>query len=439
MNAGGTDYPEVRTSGAAVARRMVRRVFRDWPGRLAVRLWDGATLCFGEQPPACTLVFHDPHAFCDLVLFRNPLRLAEAYFRGRVDVEGDLYAALDLKGHLTSLRLTVAERAGFLLSALRLRGNATGAQVSAAANLRTPWRRRFWRHDKASNRSTIAFHYDVSDDFYRLWLDERMVYSCAYFEETGDDIDRAQRNKLEYICRKLRLQPGERLLDIGCGWGALLRWAAERHGVRAHGVTLSRNQYEHCRRLIAEQGFADRVSVEYRDYRDLAGEGVFDKIASVGMFEHVGLKNLPQYSSVVHRLLKPDGLFLNHGITHDREGWRRTIGTRFINRYVFPDGELDTVSNVQRMIERTGFEILDVEGLRPHYALTLRHWVQRLEAHRVEALRHVPEAAYRVWRLYMAACARQFEAGNVGIYQILAAKRGQGLSAVPLTRHDLYR
>jgi cyclopropane-fatty-acyl-phospholipid synthase len=427
--------------GASRAKQVVRRVFRDYPGSLAVRLWNGETQEIGEGPPDFTLIFHDARPFRELILFRDPLRLAEAYFQGSVDVEGDLYGALGLKDHLQSLALTVSEKAAFLKAALLLAdGPGTKTAAETTARWSGPLHTRFSRrHSRNANRKAIAFHYDVSNDFYGLWLDERMVYSCAYFEDPGQDLEQAQRNKLTHICRKLRLRPGERLLDIGCGWGALICWAAEHYGVRAHGVTLSRNQYEYGLRQIREQGLEGRVTIELGDYRDLKGEAVFDKIASVGMFEHVGLKNLPLYFGTAHRLLKSGGLFLNHGITHDGEGWHRTVSTEFINRYVFPDGELDSVGNIQRAMERSRFEILDVEALRPHYALTLRHWVRRLEARREEALRHVTEAVYRVWRLYMAACALQFEEGGIGVYQILASKRGKGPSPVPLTRRDLYR
>ncbi len=415
------------TEGADQAGRILHRVFRDYRGGLAVRLWNGEILALGTGPPEFTLVFHHPAPFRELLLYRDPLRLAEAYFRGLVDVEGDLYAVLGLKEHLGALALTWPERLAFLAAALRLDRRPAGPTAG----------RRRARHARNS-RETVAFHYDVSNDFYRLWLDERMVYSCAYFEDPGQGLDQAQRNKLDHICRKLRLRPGERLLDIGCGWGALVCWAAERYGAQAHGITLSRNQYAYGLGRIREQGLEGRVTLELRDYRDLKGEALLDKIASVGMFEHVGLKNLPLYFGTAHRLLKPGGLFLNHGITHDGEGWRSRPSTRFINRYVFPDGELDSVGNVQRAMERSRFEILDVEAWRPHYALTLRHWVQRLEARRAVALSHVDEATYRVWRLYMAACAVQFEAGGVGVYQILASKRDPGFAPVPLTRRDLY-
>jgi cyclopropane-fatty-acyl-phospholipid synthase len=265
-----------------------------------------------------------------------------------------------------------------------------------------------------------------------------MVYSCAYFETLDDTLDQAQRNKLDHICRKLRLASGERFLDIGCGWGALVCWAARNYGVRAHGVTLSREQFDYAQQRITTEGLGDRVSVELRDYRDLAGEAIFDKVSSVGMFEHVGLANLPIYNATVRRVLRPGGLFLNHGITHDEEGWKPSVDTEFINRYVFPDGELDTVSNIQRGMEHAGFEIQDVEALRAHYALTLRYWVRRLEAAHDEALQYVSETAYRVWRLYMAACALEFEAGGTGIYQILASKPGATIRPLPLTRRDLY-
>jgi cyclopropane-fatty-acyl-phospholipid synthase len=289
---------------------------------------------------------------------------------------------------------------------------------------------------KELNRDAIAFHYDVSNDFYALWLDERMVYSCAYYEDAGQSLEQAQCNKLDHICRKLRLKPGERLLDIGCGWGALVCWAAEHYGVEAHGITLSRSQYEYAQQTIRQRGLEDKVTVELTDYRDLDGE--YDKLASVGMFEHVGLKNLPTYFAVAHRLLKPGGLFLNHGITSDEGGWKKNVATEFINRYVFPDGQTETVGTVQQIMEETGFEIHDVEALRHHYALTLREWVRRLERRREAALEHVPESVYRIWRLYMAASAMQFEAGNTGVYQILASRRAPSVSPVPLTRRDLY-
>ncbi len=423
--------------GVNRAKQVVLRVFRAYPGSLAVRLWNGESLAIGRGQPDFTLVFNDPRSFRDLILFRDPLRLAEAYFQGSVDVEGELYAALGLKDHLQSVALTLPEKAAFLATALLLAGSP-GAQAGASVRGPKP-ARLFHRHSRGTDRKAIAFHYDVSNAFYGLWLDRQRVYSCAYFQSPEEDLDRAQQNKLDHICRKLRLKPGERLLDIGCGWGALIRWAAVHYGVSAHGVTLSRKQYEHCQRAIAEAGLQDRVSVELKDYRDLEGEAVFDKIASVGMFEHVGIRNFPIYFGTAQRLLKPGGLFLNHGITHETEGWRKSVSTTFINRYVFPDGELDTVSNVQRAMERSGFEILDVEALRPHYALTLRHWVQRLESRRDEALQCVSGPTYRVWRLYMAACALAFEAGDVGVYQILAARRARGVNPVPLTRRDLYR
>jgi cyclopropane-fatty-acyl-phospholipid synthase len=361
--------------------------------------------------------------------------LADAYFRGQLDVEGDLYSALALKGHFEALALPWRDKLALLLDAWRLPSYTEAA--SAGALLARLAQRFGGQHTRHSDRQAIAFHYDVSNDFYALWLDAERVYSCAYFETVEDTLDRAQQNKLEHICRKLRLQRGERLLDIGCGWGALVCWAARHHGVRAHGITLSRAQHDFAQQRIADEGLQALVSVELRDYRDLQGEATYDKVASIGMFEHVGLANMPAYLAAVHRVLRPGGLFLNHGITHDEEGWNRTVATEFINRYVFPDGEFDCVSNIQLGMERAGFEIQDVEALRRHYALTLRHWVKRLEANREAALREVDEPTYRVWRLYMAACALEFEAGGTGIYQMLASRRGAE-TTLPLTRRDLY-
>jgi len=421
---------------------LLQRLFSGYSGSMALRLWNGHTLHLGkageEQSQApFTLVLRNASVVRSLVLGRDPLRLVEAFFRGDIDIEGDFFAALSLKDDLQSIRLSTRDRLGALLTALRL--PASGDTGPGLAEKRAPQHSHHVKaHSKAENRDAIQFHYDVSNAFYGLWLDAERVYSCAYFTSADETLDQAQRNKLEHICRKLRLQPGERLLDIGCGWGALICWAARRHGVRAHGITLSRQQFESTQQRIRLEGLEDRVTVELRDYRDLAGDGVYDKVSSIGMFEHVGLANLPTYLATVMRVLRPGGLFLNHGITHDEEGWHKTVATQFINRYVFPDGELDCVSNIQLGMERAGFEIHDVEGLRPHYALTLRHWVQRLEASHEAALNEVDEPTYRVWRLYMAACALEFESGGTGIYQILASRRNQGEWPVPLSRRDLY-
>jgi cyclopropane-fatty-acyl-phospholipid synthase len=428
--------------GSELASDLLTRLFQRLPFRLNLRLWNGAVVQVGATDSAAlestyTLVFRSPEVVCSAVLGRDPLRLAEAYFRGELDIEGDFFAALDLKDHLQALQLSVGEQIGAAATALRLR--ALNADRRHAHVQWAPSHGHTVRaHSKAENRDAIHFHYDVSNEFYALWLDRAMVYSCAYFERPDVGLDAAQAAKLDHICRKLSLQQGEKFLDIGCGWGALVIHAAQRYGVRAHGVTLSPQQLKVARERIALAGLEDRVSVELLDYRDLAGDSVYDKVASVGMFEHVGLKNLPIYFSTVHRLLKPHGLFLNHGITHNSEGWQRSLSTEFINRYVFPDGELDNISNIQHVMERARFEIADVEALRAHYALTLRHWVARLERNRTRALQYVNEATYRVWRLYMAACALEFEAGDIGIYQVLATKRASGNLPLPLTRRYMY-
>ncbi|MCC4114913.1 cyclopropane-fatty-acyl-phospholipid synthase family protein [Aromatoleum toluclasticum] len=429
---------EAERADAVGARRILEPLLGGAGAAPAVRLWNGVTLEFGDGRPRCTLLIHDARVLRELILTRDPLRLADAYVRGTVDVEGDFSDVLALKEHFAALRLRPSTKLALLARALALPRRAATAWPDACGR-RWEAGSTLLKRSRRRDGQAIAFHYDVSNDFYRLWLDEQMVYSCAYFEQPDESLERAQRNKLDLLCRKLRLTAGERLLDIGCGWGALLCWAAMHYGVEAHGVTLSRNQFDYTRRRIAEAGLGGRVSVELKDYRDIDEAGRFDKIASVGMFEHVGLRNLPTYFSSAHRLLRDGGLFLNHGITHDREGWPDSVGTRFINRYVFPDGELDTVSNVQRAMERVGFEIWDVEGLRPHYALTLRHWGERLEARRREALGHVSPEVFRVWRLYMAACAHEFAQGGVGVYQILASKRAKAPPPVPLTRRDLYR
>ena len=431
---------------------LLKRLFSSLDSSINLRLWNGETLQLGNSNHDLahnnfTLVCRSSNAIKAMVLGRDPLRFAEAYFRNDIDIEGDFFAALKLKDHLHSIRMNMLDKVGSMFSAFRLpflpelnHAQNTTANFSNidANNDRNLHANHVKMHSKTENQQASAFHHDISNDFYTLWLGESMIYSCAYFEHADDTLAQAQEAKLDHICNKLQLKPGERLLDIGCGWGALVMHAARYYGVTAHGITLSERQFAFAKQRIFDAGLQDKVTILLRDYRDLAGECIYDKISSIGMFEHIGLKNLPVYFSTVNRLLKPTGIFLSHGITHFNEGWNKTLSTEFINRYVFPDGQLDTISNIQKHMETAKFEIADVEALRRHYALTLRHWVTNLEARHEEALQYVDEATYRIWRLYMAACALEFESGEIGVYQVLATKISNGASVIPLTRQYMY-
>ena len=294
----------------------------------------------------------------------------------------------------------------------------------------------------ATNKANVAYHYDVSNAFYRLFLDEEMVYTCAYFAEDHGDIDRAQRDKLDMICRKLRLKPGDRFLDIGCGWGALVCHAAQHYGVEAHGVTLAEEQLKLAREKVERLGLQDRVTLHLKDFARM--EGAFDKISSIGMFEHVGIANHPDYFRAVNRLLRPRGLYLHHTISRrakktDKAFNRMPAEYRALVRYIFPGGELDHLGMSIANLERFGFEIHDVEGWREHYQRTTRLWWERLNARRQEAEAEIGPERTRMWLLYLAGCSLAFERGGAMVNQTLVSKRRKGASGLPLTRADLYR
>ncbi|HQR21284.1 MAG TPA: class I SAM-dependent methyltransferase [Burkholderiaceae bacterium] len=367
--------------------------------------------------PRVTLRVQDPASLRHL---RTPSlgALADAYVRGQVDVDGDL---LDV--------IPVVEKL------------ADSAGQSTRARALPPWR----AHRRGQDRTAIAHHYDVGNDFYRLWLGSRMVYSCAYFRTGAEDIDEAQQAKLDLICRKLRLAPGDRFLDVGCGWGGLVLHAARHYGVQAVGITLSGEQARLARERVQEEGLSGRAEILLMDYRDLQkhfGADRFDKAASIGMFEHVGLRNLPMYFGAIAAVLRDRGLFLNHGIT-SADADSRPVGSgvsEFIEQRVFPEGELPHLHVAVREMSAAGFEIADVESLRPHYARTLALWYRRLEACLGEASRLVPEQTLRTWRVYLAGCAYGFQQGWVNIYQLLGSVvRIPGATELPPTRDWIYR
>ncbi len=294
------------------------------------------------------------------------------------------------------------------------------------------------RHSLARDRAAIGFHYDQPVDFYRTFLDRDLVYSCAYFDDGVTEIDDAQRAKIAYSLQKLRLRAGERLLDIGCGWGSLVVHAAREFGAYVLGVTLSTKQAEEARRRIRQAGVEDRARVELWDYRELPAT-TFDKIVSIGMFEHVGRERLAEYFGTAHRLLRTGGLFLNHGIAHQNRSTRDGRAGGFMDRFIFPDGELVNVSDALQFAEGAGFEVRDVENLREHYARTLRAWLRRLEAHKGAAIAAAGEQSYRAWRLYIAGSAQGFRRGRLGLFQSLLAKPDDsGSVELPATRRDLY-
>jgi cyclopropane-fatty-acyl-phospholipid synthase len=400
------------------------------PRDFAVRAWEGTVWePDAGQPARFTLVLQHPGAVRKMFWPPRPYTLGEAYIYDDIDIEGDIHAFFAVLSYLYEMRPGLRRRLHWLrrLFALpggqRPRSGRLPAQLSGAV------------HSHERDRQAISYHYDVSNAFYQLWLDRRMVYSCAYFADPSDDLDRAQERKLDYICRKLRLLPGDRLLDIGCGWGGLVMYAAQQYGVHALGITLSQKQVELAQERIRQAGLQDRCRVEYQDYREVTG--TFDKLVSVGMFEHVGGKMLPVYFQKACSLLRPGGVFLNHGIA--LSGWeRRPRGQPFAQRYVFPDGELKPIHATLKAAEEARLEVRDVESLREHYILTLQNWVKRLEMHADEARKLTNEATYRIWRLYMAGSADGFRAARGNIYQTLLVKPDRGISGLPLTRTDWY-
>jgi cyclopropane-fatty-acyl-phospholipid synthase len=417
------------------ALTILQLLMRDYhPRNFAVRFWDGNQWPAETSSPQFTLILNHPNALRSMLQNSgSDLAISESYIRGDLDLEGDLEAAMSLAGYLTARHwpLSTTLRIGWNLFRMSADGRS-GRNGQRPAMLSGEL------HSIERDRQAVTYHYNVSNDFYALWLDQRMVYSCAYFETADEDLDTAQARKLDYLCRKLRLRPGERLLDIGCGWGGLVIHAVQHYDVDALGVTLSENQAKLANERIAQAGLQNRCRVELRDYRDLNETGGFDKLVSVGMFEHVGEIRLPLYFQHAWQLLRPGGVFLNHGIAL-RANEPRPKGPTFISRYVFPDGDLVPINATLRYAEEAGFEVRDLESLREHYALTLRHWARRLELHRDQALQVVDEPTYRVWRVFLPGSAYGFATGPLSVYQALLVKPDEGRSGLPLTRGDWYR
>jgi cyclopropane-fatty-acyl-phospholipid synthase len=433
---------------------LLERLFPS-PRGFSIQLWGEAEIP-AETKAQFTLVLNHPGALRRMIAPPIELSIGEAYIYGDFDIQGDIYGFYGYLDSLLGHNFTASEAAGLIREIQRLPDAGPAHQIT-----RQPAKLQGKLHSRERDLQATRFHYNVSNEFYALWLDPLMQYSCAYFANGTEDLETAQVKKIEHICRKLRLQPGETLLDIGCGWGGLATTAAKKFGVRVLGVTLSDKQAAFALEMVRQEGLTDQVRIETRDYRDLENAS-FDKIVSVGMFEHVGRTHLPEYFTQVHRLLKPGGLFLNVGISrranpedlnllkglnsdHHRlrpaQSYfeRKVLGLgSFSQHYIFPDGELVPVSEANLIAESAGFEVRDVEDLREHYALTLHNWVNRLEAHQAEASALVGESVYRTWRLYMSFSAYQFESWTISIHQTLMAKPDRGKVSLPMSRADLY-
>ena len=380
---------------------------------LRLKLWDGLEFDLGPTP-SVTIVVKDPTIVSEITHPTLDL-LGSAFVEGRLELaEGSISEVIRVCDELSQALLVEDDDA-------------------------TPPRQ---HHDKATDAESISYHYDVSNAFYQLWLDRDMVYSCGYFETGEESLEEAQQAKFRHLCRKLRLKPGEYLLDVGCGWGGLARFAAREFGVKVFGITLSKEQLALAKERVKAEGLQDKVDLQLLDYRDLPQDGRFDKIVSVGMFEHVGHANLREYCQILFNAVREGGLVMNHGITAKHTDGRQ-VGRgagEFIERYVFPNGELPHLSMISAEISEAGLEVVDVESLRLHYARTLEHWSQRLEQNLDAAANEVPEQILRIWRLYLAGCAYAFTRGWINIHQILATKpHADGSIELPPTRADIYR
>lgn len=383
------------------------------PLPLQVELWDGRRLEFSSEPPRVTIRVPDRSAL-------RYLRSPSLYSLGKAYVEG----AIDVKG-----------RAADIISV----GNALAEKFSKEPNRLVDALRRRVSHTRALDAEAIRYHYDVSNAFYAAWLDPGMVYSCAYFEDGSEDLASAQQKKIDHILRKIDLRPGQQLLDIGCGWGALVLRAAQQFGARCVGITLSENQALLARERVARAGLERQVEIRLQDYRDVGG--AFDRITSVGMFEHVGVQHLPEYFSRVNRLLAEGGVVMNHGITTTNVDNIATAygGGDFIDQYVFPHGELAHLSTVVRTMQEGGLEVRDVENLRRHYARTCATWTDNFEANAEQIRKLTDEKRFRIWHVYLAGCAYAFAHDRISLYQIVCGKAGGDPGQIPWSRKYMYQ
>ena len=395
------------------------RKLDDWANRirnrsalpLRVDLWNGQRLSLGHDHPE--VIIKVPHVSALACLFTPSLaNLGAAYVDGKIDVEGHPNSIISIGNALAA-------------GTLKLEGKF--ARIVRTA-----------RHSKEKDREAIEYHYDVSNDFYKLWLDENLVYSCAYFENGDESLAEAQEKKIDHILTKIQVRPGDTLLDIGCGWAALMVRAAKQYGAKCVGVTLSENQAALAKEIVAQAGLSDRIEIRLEDYRDV--KGTFDRITSVGMFEHVGLRNLPGYFSKIHSLLADDGIAMNHGITStDANNGETPYGNgEFIEKYVFPQGELPHIGLALKSMQEGGLEVLDIENLRRHYAKTCELWVENFEANADEIKRVAGDKRYRIWRVYLAGCAYAFNQDWISLYQVVCVKAGQRPSALPWSRRHMY-
>ncbi len=422
-------------------RRLLTEAYQKLGLKLGFSLWDGSRV--PADWPADGLMIAIRDAGVVAALLRRPKldTLLHLHVSDRISIEnGTIFdlAAARPDGKVGRLARGISKTAAF--DVVRHFLFAPGQAPQAVQHIKGD---EIARDGKpATNKANIAHHYDVSNAFYKLFLDERMVYTCAYFTEDHDDLERAQTDKLEMICRKLRLKPGDKLLDIGCGWGALVCYAAQHYGVEAHGVTLAEEQLKLAREKVEALGLQDKVTLHLKDFTQM--EGQFDKISSIGMFEHVGIRNHPTYFQAVNRLLKPRGLYLHHSISRRAKKTEKAFNKmpaeyRALVRYIFPGGELDHLGMSIANLERYGFEVHDVEGWREHYQRTTRLWFERLNANKSQAEAEVGPERTRMWLLYLAGCSLAFERGGALINQTLVSKRRKGPSGLPLTRVDLYR
>jgi cyclopropane-fatty-acyl-phospholipid synthase len=425
----------------AAARKIFEYVGEIINARFSIRLWDGSIIPLGKNVDSeFFIAVNGPGVIGALLRRPTYENLLLQYINGSVDVHGDLidFVAVARKKRPTK-KLKKINKFFLLRQALPLLLSFSEKTSVQHEYLYDEVGRKESRRD---NKKLIQFHYDISNNFYALFLGDEMQYSCGYFTDPGNSLDQAQYDKLDIICRKLRLKPEEKLLDIGCGWGGLICHAAQNYGVKAHGVTLSQKQFDYTAEKVKRLGIEDRVTIELRDYSTL--EDTYDKIASIGMFEHIGLANMPKYFQKINSLLRDRGILLNHGISRHAKPTRRAARKirperRLLLKYIFPGSEIDNVGHTIDLLEINRFEVHDVEALREHYALTTRHWYKRLMARKEEAINFVGIEKFRIWALYLAGVSIGFTDGSIHICQIVATKHSaKGASGLPFTRADLY-